>query len=82
MLNTKFLNFMPAGVFIVHMGRIVPLSYQSDVWNGKVDCSHGPVRYRTSSQGYSIVSFRSISLQNKQKKIWYVNKFQTLPNKK
>ena len=32
-----------------HGNDIVPLSYQSDFWNGKVDCVYtGPVHYRTS----------------------------------
>ena len=39
----------------------------------KLTVHTGPVRYRTSfgtcSHGYGIVSFRSISCQNKQKKI-------------
>ena len=31
-----------------HGNDIVPLSYQSEFWNGKVDCSHGsgPLSYQ------------------------------------
>ena len=47
----------------------------------KLTVNTGLVRYRTSF-GTSSLLFRSISLQNKQKKIWYVNKFQTLPPNK
>ena len=37
--------------------------------------------FGTCSHRYGIVSFQGISCQNEQKKIWYVNKFETLPNK-
>ena len=71
----------------VHTGKI-SYHYRTGLIFGteKLTVHTGPVRYRTSfgtcSHGYGIVSFWSISRQNKQKKICYVNKFQTLPNKK
>ena len=51
----------------------------------KLTIHTGPVHYHTSfgtySHGYTMVPLRSISRRNRQKKIRYVNKFQTLPNK-
>ena len=50
----------------------------------KLTVHTGLVRYRTSfgtcSHRYAIVPLHSISRQNKQKKMWHVNKFQTLLN--
>ena len=49
-----------------HGKDILPLSYRSDFWNGKVDCSHGsgPLSYQVwdlFTRGYAIVPFRCVS---------------------
>ena len=70
----------------VHMGMISYRYRTGLIFGTETLIVHtGAVRYRTSfgtcSHGYAIVLFRSISHQNKQKKIWYLNKFLILPNK-
>ena len=71
----------------IHMGMISS-RYRMGLIFGmeKLTVDTGPICYRTSfricSHGNDTVSFRSILHTHKQKKICYIDKFQTLLTKK
>ena len=54
-----------------HGNDIIPLSYRSDFWNGKVDCSHGsgPLSYPVLGPVHTgTVSYRSEAFRAKTSK--------------